>query len=402
MSTLPEPPTEVVDILGKNLSEKEISWLLAPRWRERIREYLITLWKQGKVFASDIKRTSSNILPAESARWTTKPISGYFGYHPEFGVYRVGSCDQRLKLQLLATLDVESPVSSIAISPVGNDLVVGLYPGEIVLIGLNTLSMLKRISAHSKRVWGVDFSPDGEKIVSGSQDGEIKVWDKSGNLLQVVAELEDWVTSVRFSPDGTRLISGHKIADPNRAAVRVWRLGPPSLEASFTHHGTGKNVYAVEWLPSGRGFVSGGSDKRVACHLLENEVPEFQPDKHAGTVTSVVVHPEMEWIASGSWSGTIKIWEPESGRVLQTLEAHNTRVTDLVCSPSGELLASGSRDSFLCLWQMPEGRLLSSVRAHDGWVRAVVFCGSNIVVSGGSEGYCKIWALQRSLALEGA
>lgn len=256
---------------------------------------------------SKVEFAGSDWIPAKDAKWTGRWKSGYFGYHPDFGVYRLGTCDQRLQIRLLATLDMESPVPSISVSPAGSNLVVGLYSGEIVLVDLNSVLISKKIPAHSRRVWAVDFSPDGERFVSGSQDGRIKIWSSDGEEMQVVAEMEDRVTSVRFSPDGAMLVSGPKIADPNRAAVRVWRVDSPSLVANFTHHGAGKNVYAVEWLPDGKGFVSGGSDKRVACHLLDDDLPLFQSDKHAGTVTCIAVHPRGKWIASGAWSGTIKV-----------------------------------------------------------------------------------------------
>jgi WD40 repeat protein len=35
----------------------------------------------------------------------------------------------------------------------------------------------EKASAHSGEVYSVAFSPDGTKIVSGSRDGKIKVWD---------------------------------------------------------------------------------------------------------------------------------------------------------------------------------------------------------------------------------
>ncbi|GEM_PF-5947053 len=374
----------------------DILSLLTARWQGEVRARLTSLWKQGKVFVSKVEFAGSDWIPAKDAKWTSKWKSGYFGYYPDLGVHRLGTHDQRLQVRLLATLDMGSQVSSISVSPAGSNLVVGLYSGEIVIVDLNLLRISKKIPAHSRRVWAVDFSPDGERFVSGSQDGRIKIWSSDGKEMKVVAEMEDWVTSVRFSPDGTMLVSGHKIADPHRAAVRVWRVDPPSLVSPFTHHGPGKNVYAVEWLPDGKGFVSGGSDKRVACHLLDDELPLFQPDKHAGTVTRVAVHPSGKWIASGAWSGTIKVWEPATGKVLQTLEAHNTRISALVCSPSGKFLASGGRDSYFYLWEMPEGRLLGGMRAHNGWIRSLVFCGGDtVLVSGGSDGYCKIWAIER-------
>ncbi|KIN95038.1 hypothetical protein M404DRAFT_68281, partial [Pisolithus tinctorius Marx 270] len=56
----------------------------------------------------------------------------------------------------------------------------------------------------------VAFSPDGKRIVSGSRDKTVRVWDVVGGV-QIGSPLEghtDEVESVAFSPDGKRIVSG--------------------------------------------------------------------------------------------------------------------------------------------------------------------------------------------------
>jgi WD40 repeat protein len=70
----------------------------------------------------------------------------------------------------------------------------------------------------------VAFSPDGKRLVSGSFDQTVKVWDaQRGQELLTLKGHTGHVTSVAFSPDGQRIVSGS--AD---STVKVWNAEEPS------------------------------------------------------------------------------------------------------------------------------------------------------------------------------
>ena len=68
---------------------------------------------------------------------------------------------------------------------------------------------LKTLKGHKYSIYSVAFSPDGTKIISGSGDKTIKIWDaNTGQCLKTLKEHKYSVNSVAFSPDGTKIISG--------------------------------------------------------------------------------------------------------------------------------------------------------------------------------------------------
>jgi WD40 repeat protein len=69
-------------------------------------------------------------------------------------------------------------------------------------------------------------------------------------------------------------------------------------------------------------------------------------------------------VASGSWDGTVRLWEAASGRELATLQGHTGVVRGVALSSDGRLLASGSWDGTVRLWQTSSGASLRTLR-HD-------------------------------------
>jgi len=64
------------------------------------------------------------------------------------------------------------------------------------------------------------ITPDNSRVVTGSEDGSLKVWDiTSGRELQQFGGDDSGVLSLVISPDGAKLVSGHK-----RGGIQVWEL----------------------------------------------------------------------------------------------------------------------------------------------------------------------------------
>ena len=77
---------------------------------------------------------------------------------------------------------------------------------------------MRTLEGHSSALAAVALSGDGTRIVSGSFDRTVRVWDaQSGECLRTLEGHSDWVKSVALSGDGTRIVSGG-LDD----TVRVW------------------------------------------------------------------------------------------------------------------------------------------------------------------------------------
>ena len=89
---------------------------------------------------------------------------------------------------------------------------------------------LIQLQGHDGPIFSVAFSPDGSKIISGSEDETIRVWDASTGIemLPPLRGHDDSINSVAFSPDGSKIISGSR-----DSTIRVWDAGTGTLLPSL-------------------------------------------------------------------------------------------------------------------------------------------------------------------------
>ena len=104
------------------------------------------------------------------------------------------------------------------------------------------------------------FSPDGTRLVSGFQDGTVRLWDVATQTEVAVLEGHtDQVTSVSFSPDGATLASSGGWDDPT---VRLWDTATQAQVAMLRGH-TGEVRSVAFSSPDGATLASGSSDRTV-------------------------------------------------------------------------------------------------------------------------------------------
>ncbi|MCX6901619.1 MAG: TIR domain-containing protein [Verrucomicrobia bacterium] len=154
---------------------------------------------------------------------------------------------------------------------------------------------------HEGGVRSVAYSPDGLRIVSGSNDNTVREWDAAtGRELRCLRGHEDSVTCVGYSPDGRRIVSASK-----DNTLREWDAV------------TGNELH---------------------CMRRPNEL-----------VKSIACSPDGRHIFTESSDKTVQIWDAEAGKELGVLRGHEFSVDCVAVSPDGTTLAGGLFDNTIRL-----------------------------------------------------
>jgi eukaryotic-like serine/threonine-protein kinase len=155
--------------------------------------------------------------------------------------------------------------NALSWSPYDPVIAVAEEDHSIVTWAINSEIGGSRCAGHTRKVMAVDWSPDGNKLVSGSQDNTVRVWSIppvdmsttfSGTSLLIYQGHTDWVLTVAWSPDG------RKIASAGRdQTVQIWDAVSGKL--LFTYHGHSAAVNSLAWSQDGTLIASASDDKSV-------------------------------------------------------------------------------------------------------------------------------------------
>ncbi len=239
---------------------------------------------------------------------------------------------------------------------------------------------------HADAITSVAFSPDGQRLSSGSSDKTVKIWDSAtGKELLTLKGHAGSVTSVAFSPDGQRLAS----ASVDRT-VKIWDSA--TGKELLTLRGHARSLTKVAFSPDGQRLASGSIDQTVKIWDSVTGKELFALKGHADTVSSVAFSPDGRRLASASMDQTVKIWDSATGKELLALTGHAGWVTSVAFSPDGQRVASGSRDQTVKIWDSATGKELLALTGHAGWVESVAFSpDGQRVASGSRDQTVKIW-----------
>jgi len=214
---------------------------------------------------------------------------------------------------------------------------------------------------------------DGTRVVSGSGDATLRIWDaRSGVELASLKHLSA-VEAVSHYGSG-------KIISSSRGALRFWDLDTYAEEARLLTHLA--SVCSIAPIPK---------SNLVACALQRLSVEIFDVESktirqlssrgHTDLITSVIVANQGSWLVSAAKDGSHVVWSLDDGAVLRRLRGHSGAInaTALV---SNRQVISASNDADLILWDIETGEIIRRFRGHLGPVTSVAVTPHGYVVSG--------------------
>ncbi|WP_245446372.1 caspase family protein [Mesorhizobium kowhaii] len=255
---------------------------------------------------------------------------------------------------------------------------------------------------HSAQVTDLAFTPDGENIVSASNDKTIRIWDwQSGVTLRTIRGYlgngsDGKIFAVAVSPDGKTVAAGGyfgaSLGDkPPYGDVRLFDFATGKMKAVLK--ATDYATYDLAFSPDGTILAAGGADGVVYLWRLDDKsVTGWTLDKKLDADSWHI--DKLAFVAAGTrlaattTDNGIRLWDVAKGEeIALPAEAEPLRdisVMALAVSQDGSLFATGSKDGQVQLWHAADGTLLRAMPKQDFLIGSLTFAkGSRLVASCG-------------------
>jgi WD40 repeat protein len=224
--------------------------------------------------------------------------------------------------RIIDNFEISGPANSIYFTQDNNGLMIVSSGGEVKIISIRTGKEMIRVSKDFKDPSSFrTFSADGKHIVSILWDGNIQLWDYEGGEKTILTrEDAGIITAAALSPDRTYIAAG---------------------------------------FMDGRISVSNVTGPETASFVL-----------HKSRIESIQFSLDGKYIVSGSRDGTVRLWDPASGKEIVPAMEHSFRVSSASFSKDGMYIITGSYDNTTRLWDARTGKEIAKFISFAGgeWI----------------------------------
>ncbi|SCU87928.1 LAMI_0D08064g1_1 [Lachancea mirantina] len=286
-------------------------------------------------------------------------------FHAASNVLTVGLSDGCFRLYempdfvLIQQLTMgQNAVNAVSVNQSGEWLAFGSSTlGQLVVYEWQSESYILKQQGHFDASNAIAYSHDGSRVITGSDDGKIKVWDtSSGFCLVTFQEHTSAVTAVKIVKKGQVMFSSSL-----DGTVRAWDLLRYRNFRTFTAaERIPFNCLAVD--PTGE-VVCAGSVDSFDVHVWSVQTGQLVEtlSGHEGPVSCLSFSQENGLLASASWDKTVRIWSIFGrSQQVEPLEVYSD-VLAISLRPDGKEVAAATLDGQISFFNVDEGKQVGSI-----------------------------------------
>uniref|UniRef100_A0A8I5N603 WD repeat domain 86 n=1 Tax=Papio anubis TaxID=9555 RepID=A0A8I5N603_PAPAN len=255
-------------------------------------------------------------------------------------------------------------------------------------------SVLKVCADHRGGINWLSLSPDGQRLLTGSEDGTARLWSTAdGQCCALLQGHESYVTFCQLEDEAAFTCS----AD---CTIRRWDVLTGQCLQVYRGHTSIVNRILV----ANNQLFSSSYDRTARVWSVDKGQMSRELRGHRNCVLPLAYSAPWDLpsapcveeavagglLVTGSTDGTAKVWQVASGCCHQTLRGHTGAVLCLVLDTPGHTAFTGSTDATIRAWDILSGEQLRVFREHQGSVICLELV-NRLVYSGSADRTVKCW-----------
>lgn len=293
--------------------------------------------------------------------------------------------------QCLYLMKHDAEVKNITFHPNGN--IIATSSGHNVnLWEMNNERLQQRVlQGHKDKVIGLRFIANGQKIVSGSQDQTLRIWDtETGIPLRILQGHTGAVNNII-------LYAGNVFSASTDGTIKRWNTVLPFQRIINLPSAAISSAIA----PDGKRVAIGFKNGALRLYSLpEADLLWEQEKAHKDRIRHLVFNSNGTLLATASFDKTAKLWRVENDKLKEqhTLSGHTDRLYGVTFSPDSRLIATSSYNGQIRLFTV-DTKHDDLINAHKGVATSVFFDTSGRqLLTTGEDGFIKLWDIKNKQA----
>ena len=250
-------------------------------------------------------------------------------------------------------------------------------------------SPLRRITNVAERVYDLEFSKDGSKLIAAAgtpgQLGEVKLFSTSdGKHLKTLLRTKDAVYAVAFSPDEKQVAAG----GADRFAYTV-DLATAKETGKLEDHSDW--VMDINWSPDGKQLVTSSRDKtsKVFDAISRKSIATF--NGHGEAVFSAAFLADGKSVVSVGSDMQARVWNAANGKESRKIGGFGSDIFRIAVTPENHLLTACA-DRIARRHNLADGKLVRDFKGHKDWVYTLSYNpAKKLLATGSYDGEIRVW-----------